>query len=118
MSITKEPTSKMIRVWTKAYRPFILGGDVHTPIATEVESGEPYQLEHGIVVYLVKNPLTGQTHVVESHTGAFVGTSLEQVRDDVATADEKVMKDQLKEAEKLAQKAENMPPERFWKMFK
>lgn len=106
-----------LKIWTEAYSPFIMGGDVNAPIATEVEVGEPVVLAEGISVYLITSP-TGSTYVAEATTGAFVGTSMEQVRADVEDADPAVMKQQLEAASERVKKAEMLEPERFWSRFR
>lgn len=104
-------------VWTEAYTPFIMGGDVNAPIATEVEVGEPIHLDHGIIVYLVPSP-KGEIFIAESTTGAFVGTSLEDVRQDVATANPQEMQGQLAKAKERVKRATVMDKEKFWARFR
>jgi hypothetical protein len=104
-------------VWTEAYSPFIMGGDVNAPIATEVEVGEPIQLDHGITVYLVPSP-KGEIFIVESTTGAFVGTSLEEVRNDIHTANPQIIKKQLAQAKERVQKATVLTKKAFWEKFR
>lgn len=104
-------------VWTEAYSPFIMGGDVNAPIATEVEVGEPIQLDHGIVVYLVPSP-RGEVFVVEATTGAFVGTKLDEVKRDVSEADPQIIHQQLTAAKERVKKATILDKKKFWGMFK
>lgn len=104
-------------VWTEAYSPFIMGGDVNAPIATEIEVVDPILLDHGIVVYLVTSP-KGEVFVAESTTGAFVGDSLDKVRQDVANADPKVMSQQLERARERLKKANILSPDEFWARFR
>ena len=104
-------------VWTKAYRPFMLGGNVNAPIATEVEVGEATELAPGISVHVVVSP-TGTAHVAEATTGAFVGTDIEQVRKDVQDADPEIIKDQLKKAKAELDGVDHLDPAVFWGLFK
>jgi len=106
-----------LTIWTEAYRPFIMGGDVNAPIATEVEVDEPVDVGHGIQVYEITSP-SGQTHIAEATTGAFVGTSLKQVKADVLMGDPKVMKKQIKDAMERFKRADHLSPEKFWSMFR
>lgn len=105
-----------LRIWTEAYRPFVMGGDVHAPVATEVEVGAPVTVS-GVDLYVVPSPLTGETHVAEGSTGALVGTSLKEVMADIAAADPRVMADQLKEAAVRAREADAVSPKSFWKLL-
>ncbi len=107
-----------IRVFTKAYRPFIMGGDCHAPIAAEVEALGPHDLGKGFQGYLVTSP-SGKTHVAEATTGGFVGESLDAVRQDVAGCDDvAMMQGQVAMAAEKAKSAELLPPDEFWSYFK
>lgn len=100
-------------IWTRAYRPFILGGNVHANMATElVLTTKPIKLGKGITVYEIQSP-HGTTHIAEASTGALVGTSLQQVKQDLAEADPKVVKQQLEEAQQVDKY--HCSNEEFWK---
>jgi len=105
-----------LKVWTRAYRPFIMGGDINAPIATKVKVGDPVCLGHNIKIYVVTSP-TGHIHIAESTTGGFVGIDLEQVKSDIAAADPEVIKSQLVEAAQEVKKAQMMEPKKFWALF-
>ena len=106
-----------MRVWTEAYRPFMMGGDVHAPISTEVGVGEPVDVGNGIQVYLIKAP-NGNEYVAESVTGAFVGICIKEVRQHIAEGDPEVMKQQIEAAKERAEKATLLDNTAFWSMFK
>lgn len=104
-----------LRVWTRGYRPFILGGNVHAPLATDLEVHKAFKIGRGLSAYVVINPVSGQTHVAESTTGAFVGDTIAAVRKDMEDADPKVVKEQMKWAAKKAKKARVVSTEEFWR---
>lgn len=106
-----------LTIWTEAYRPFIMGGDVNAPISTEIEVGEPVDLGKGITGYLVCSP-SGKTFVAEATTGAFIGGSIDQVKTDIGEAAPEVMQEQLAAAKKRAKSAESMEKDKFWGMFR
>lgn len=106
-----------IKVFTLAYQPFRLGGDLHTPISCEVEVTGPYKLGLGYEGYLVTAP-NGSTFVAESTTGAFVGPTIREVRQDIEAGDPKLMKAQVKSAKGLAARAEPTSANRFWSMLR
>ena len=106
-----------LTVWTKAYRPFIMGGDVNGPISTEVEVGDAVELGHGFKAHVVVSP-TGETYVAEATTGAFVGGDIKQVKADVASADPEVMREQIEKAAIQAKKADCLSNEDFWSLFR
>lgn len=107
-----------VKIWTEAYSPFIMGGDVNAPICTEVEAGEPIDVGRGIQAYVIASPRTGKVHIAESTTGAFVGSSIEQVRQDVESADPEVIKQQLASAAERVKHARPLSPEEFWNHFR
>lgn len=104
-----------MRVWTEAYSPFIMGGDVRAPIGAEVEAGEPINLG-GVSVCVVHSP-AGRTFIAEASTGAFVGTSLGMVKKDLSAADPTVIKKQLKDAAERAKKVRWLDTDKFWARF-
>ena len=104
-------------VWTRGYRPWIMGGDVNGPVGIDVEVGEKLELGKGYFGYVVVSPITGSTHVAEAETGAFVGTSLQQVRDDVKEADDDVMQCQIDHAREQRKTVTVLAPDDFWRML-
>ena len=105
-----------LKVWTKAYRPFLMGGNVNAPVSTVVEVGEPVEADNDIKLHEIKSP-QGTTHVVESTTGAFVGTDIEQVKKDIKNADPEVIQDQLENAKRELEACDALDSEAFWKLF-
>lgn len=105
-------------VWTNGYSPFIMGGDVHGPIGTEIEVGERFDLGRGFFGYLVASPISGKTYVAEATTGAFVGPSLKVVRADVESGEPEDMREQVEEAAERRKKVRMLAPDDFWKRFK
>lgn len=89
-----------LTIWTRAYSPFIMGGNVNAPIKTKVEAGDKFDIGKGFEAYLVVSP-KGKTHVVDAITGAFVGTTIDEVRADVAEGDIKVMRKQINDLRKI-----------------
>ena len=114
MKTIKPPRLKDVDVWTAAYTPFIMGGDVNAPILTTVPAAGPFDLGRGFKGYLVTAP-SGKTFVAEATTGAFVGPTIESVKKDIAKCtDIMLMKMQVSEAAELKKKARRVAPERFW----
>lgn len=111
------PLKTVLQVWTMYYNAFVMGGSCHQPIACEVPVTKPVALGKGYKGYVITSP-KGETHIAESETGAFVGTSLAQVRADIAEASEQVMRDQIAGARKLAAKAKLLPADEFWSKFR
>lgn len=111
-------TQLKIRIWTQCHRPFMMGGDVHRPIATVVNAEGPFDLGKGFKGYLITNP-KGNVSVVEAESGGIVADSLDAARKDIADcADLTAMKKQVAEATERGKYAENMTPAEFWGLFK
>lgn len=108
---------KQLVVWTKAYRPFLMGGDVHQPVGIEVTVYNPVSLGRGYKGHLITAP-NGRTFVAEATTGAFVGPTFEAVKQDIKTGDPKLMKQQMKDAAAMRVKVDVITPAEFWSMLK
>ena len=109
---------KTIRIWTSDYNPFILGGDVHAPAMCEIEvKGSLVPLGKGMKGYLITAP-DGSTVVAESTTGALIGPTLEEVREDIKATSLRIVKEQMKDAKYRADKAVMTSPEKFWAKMK
>lgn len=107
--------TKKITIWTRAYRPFIMGGNVNAPIRIEAE-GTAVNLGRGFNGFSVPTPAGGEV-IVDAASGGIVGTSLEQVRSDVAQGDLRIMRKQIADAVEDAKKAEPVEASEFWTMF-
>lgn len=108
-----------MKIWTEAYSPFVMGGDVNAPIMTEVEVGDPVLLDHDVKVYCVTSP-SGENFMAEGHTGAFVGKwdDLAEIINDVANASPEVLEKQFDTARERVKLAREIEPLKFWGMFK
>lgn len=106
-----------VKIWTMGYFPFTMGGSVHQPISCEVHAIDLFDIGKGQKAYLVLSP-KGKLYVAESETGAIVGHDVEEVRKDISSTTEEVLKGQLEEARKLASKAKELSIEEFWSMFR
>jgi hypothetical protein len=109
--------SKTIKIWTKAYLPWRLGGDGRGAISTIVKYQKVVKLGHGYQGVVVKAP-DGSTVVAERETGAIIGSSVRMVHEDVSSGNKKVMKDQMAWARKELQNAQPVTEEKFWTMLK
>ena len=94
-----------------------MGGNVRSPIKTEVEVGGAVDIGKGLQAYVVVSPHDGSTHIVNCETGAFVGTDLDAVKENVAEGDLEIMKKQIKEAKEEFKKADPLTNEEFWSKF-
>ena len=106
-----------MRIYTRGYRPFVMGGSVHYFLATEVEASEHFDVGQGISCRLVVAP-NGATFCVEAETGAIVGSTPAEVKQDMAEADPEVVQKQITQARHDSASAEEVPPQRFWELMR
>lgn len=105
-----------LKIWTRAYRPFILGGNCHYQLSTTVEVDKAVSLGKGFKGHIVTAP-NGETLIAEATSGGLVGPDLKSVRKDVKEGPKEVMVEQIAEGVKLREKSEEVEPEKFWQMM-
>ena len=116
-------TTKAIKIWTEDYSPFIMGGDVFQPIATRVIPESSFTINK-IKLHVIRNQKTGQYHIAESVTGAFVGhgktakDAIGQVTRDLASADPAIVRQQIAHAKERVKETRELSPEKFWERFR
>ena len=103
----------LVRCWTRCYRPFTLGGDVHRPVSTRLPMAGPYPLGDGFYGFLWRSSTDDSTFVVESSSGGIIGDTLEDVQEDIKAGDHKVMVRQVRTAREQSALADSVPPEQF-----
>ena len=107
-----------MKIWRMGYFPFTMGGSLYRPIAAELpdeQLGELYDLGLGFSGYLITDS-NDQTHVIESLSGAHVGDTLDEVRQDIATScDLEFMRDQVMDAIQKRDSATMIELETFWR---
>ncbi len=106
-----------MKIWTEAYRPFIMGGDVNAPIYCNVPVEGPIDVGKGYKVFVATSP-NGRTFIAESITGAVVGISLKEVCTDIRLADDLIMKKQITEAKERVLSAYLITPDEFWGLLR
>ena len=102
-----------MKVWTKQYRPFVMGGDVRRNIRCDLPAEGPHDLGQDYLGYIVTSP-GGRTFVAEKNSGAIIGDTLEAVRQDIREGDPALMARQVEEATKARDEAVTVEPEEFW----
>lgn len=112
-------------IFTTAYQPFIMGGDVHQPIGTVIGSYERKDIGKGYTGMLVRNSERGLWHVALRGCGAIIGTSpekeevLRQVREDVEAGEREVMEDQMEKGRKVREECRILNDQReFFRKFR
>lgn len=94
-----------------------MGGQVHTPIITEVEPIEERPIGKGMKAFSFKTP-KGSLRVAESETGAIVGDTFEEVIADVKTASKGMLQDQIADARAtIAGECKNLTNEEFFNLY-
>jgi hypothetical protein len=104
-------------VYTQRYRPFVFGPPVDfIKCNVEVHLGS-FDVGSGYRAYIVVAP-NGKVFIAEAETGAFIGPSIEQVKEDIKIGDPEEMKKQIETARKQLKQAVRLEPEEFWKWLK
>jgi len=89
-------------------------GGSSTNISAEVDVTGPFKLGKGFIGYLAISPVDGSTHVVEAKSGAFVGSSIEEVRKDIKSGTVENMKAQVEKAVNESKYTTRITAEDFW----
>ena len=111
----KEETRVEMRlIWTKGYRPFICGGRVNYDLGCQVACEGPFDIGSGYKAWVTIAP-NGKKFVSEATTGAIIGSSLEEVREDIQTGDPDMMKKQIADAMQRIKDVEEKDPTVFWR---
>ena len=114
----------MKKIYTYKYEPFMMGGNLHRPIATEVEDYEVINFGNGYSGLVVKNLVQEKWHMCLDGCGAMIGTDddkealIAKVTNDIATGDPKIMKEQVDKAFIELKSAEVIDNKEFFRMFK
>lgn len=107
-----------MKVWTRAYRPFILGGDVHAPICCDLEPAtNQFDLGKGFVGVIVVSPM-GKKFVVELQSGGIVGNSIMAVRKDIESSDKETIDIQVEQMAEVGKTAIVVSEPEFWRNLK
>lgn len=105
-----------MRIWTEAYRPWIMGGDCNAPIVCDVPVDGPFDLG-GFQCFLATSP-SGKTFVAEGITGAIVGPTIEAVCSDIEAADEAIVEEQIAHAKIRVLRADTVSWKVFWRLLR
>ena len=108
---------EMRLIWTRGYRPFVMGGSVHYDLGCKTTCEGPFDVGRGYSAWMATAP-NGNKFVAEATTGAIVGGSLEQVREDIKTGDPELMKKQMADAKQRVKDVEEKDPAFFWHALK
>lgn len=101
------------KIWKPTYQPFIMGGYVHGAIYFNVVPNSTYNLAEGIDVGVVN--YYGKTAVFELTSGGVVGDSLEEVKNDFATAKSHILAGQIEKATEEGKRATKVTMQEFFK---
>ena len=108
-----------MKIYTKMYFPFTMGGDVWQARSCEVPEemlDGPHYLGRDYRGYLITTP-HGHYVVAEATTGALVGPNLKEVIEDIKTGDWDLMDSQMEQAQIDSTQAQPMDPDEFWRRW-
>jgi len=108
-----------MRIGTRRYQPFIMGGSCWNEMATEIDVTDlpRHAVGHGFDVIEVSRP-DGSIIYVEPVSGGLVGTVLEEICADMQDTTPEFVEKQQAEMRAVGQKAELVSNAAFWGAFK
>jgi hypothetical protein len=106
----------MMIAWTYFYNPFVMGGSTWQPEGCELEKTERIDLGAGFFGYKYVSP-KGKTIIVEEKSGAIIGNSVEEVKNDIANSVIKVMTKQVEDACQTVKTVKVISQEKFWEVY-
>jgi hypothetical protein len=113
----------MVKVYTIASTPFVIGGSLRSPVATEVEEYERIVLRAGYSAIVVENPVKKLFHVFLEDCGALIGTGpskkklVASVKADTKDGDPEIMKKQVLQGRKDRDRARVLTVHEFFGWF-
>ena len=109
--------SKIRTIWTHCYQPFMMGGNVNSPIATKIGYIEEKAVGKGFYAFSFLTA-KGEIRIAESITGAIVGNSFDEVRKDIKESKKKVMLQQIEEAKEHSKNVMHLSKEAFFERYR
>lgn len=102
-----------MRVFTRAYRPFLMGGNCNANLAAEIETVRTVTV-HSYTLHLIVSPDGKKEAWVDDVSGGLVGGNLGEVENDIAKADRTFLDLQLEEQRIVGEAAEPVDADEFW----
>jgi hypothetical protein len=88
---------KTLFIWTYGCTPMIMGGSCYHLLGISYKVNKKISLGKGFYGYIINGP-DHKTVIAEAKTGAAIGGSLKMVKNDIATGESSIMKEQIKKA--------------------
>ena len=101
-------------IWTLQRNPFAFGIR-DEPVGVEVE-GIKVDLGKGFTGIIAMSP-SGRTVVAEFTSGAIVGHTVEEVRNDILIGVTRIMEQQVAQAMLTARSVKTLPANKFWTRY-
>lgn len=104
-----------MKIWTRAYNPFTMGGTVNKNIATEVEVNDSDWFELANGFYGAK---LGNGFYVDKVSGGLLGKDLDLIKEDIKSSTKEVINAQLQEMKLECDRAILVSNEDFFRKLK
>ena len=109
-----------IKVWTEAYNPMAFG-KLKYPLATEIDIQNWFDAGEGFLCAKITSPDGLTEAVVEMKSGGIVGSTMEQVMQDISECDDiNIIKNQIEDGIKRinSPSARIVSEKEFWGIYK
>lgn len=83
-----------MKIWTRTYTPFIMGGNINKNLATEIEFNDSdwFELANGFYGTKLKNGF-----YVDKISGGLLGKDLNMIVNDIKSSTKEIIDEQLKD---------------------
>ena len=100
------------KVWTIMHTPFVMGGNVNSPIFTSVPVVERKTMK-GIEFFSFKTP-KGSIRVCEAQTGGIIADSFDELKANIKGCTTKQLQKQIDEAKSTFKNAKKLSNKEFF----
>lgn len=103
-------------IFARGPTPFRMGGELGEWVGCEAEPSELVALGKGVMGYLLQSP-NGKGIVAEATSGAIIGSTLSQVRDDIRSGTQEMIHRQIARGMEYSKNVRVLPAKEFWERY-
>jgi len=108
---------KIKKIWTRAYRPFVMGGNTNEVICTYVHIFEERTINE-FDFFSIRTP-AGTVKICDAYTGGIIADSFEELERNIKGVKREILQEQLDRAKKAADDdATELTNDEFFRYYK